>query len=136
MKNLLLKEKKPDAVVWDETHESYIAKLLPYASSISGPIIEVPNVDAFKKKGVDKVSKQFQAELDDLQQKIKSFVSLAADTQKVYAAHFKFEPIVGETYHLYQGNKENFLSLIPPEQWSKEHLGTFRLNGEYKWERL
>jgi hypothetical protein len=49
-----LKEKKPDAVVWDETNESYIAKLLPYASSISGPIIEVPNVDAFKKKGVDK----------------------------------------------------------------------------------
>lgn len=92
-----MKEKKPDAVVWDETNESYIAKLLPYASSISGPIIEVPNVDAFKKKGVDKVSKQFQAELDDLQQKIKSFVSLAADTQKVYSAHFKFEPIVGET---------------------------------------
>ncbi|MDA9893485.1 DUF2452 domain-containing protein [Flavobacteriaceae bacterium] len=131
-----MKEKKPDAVVWDETNESYIAKLLPYASSISGPIIEVPNVDAFKKKGVDKVSKQFQAELDDLQQKIKSFVSLAADTQKVYSAHFKFEPIVGETYHLYQGKKEAFLSLIPPEHWSKEHLGTFRLNGDYKWERV
>ena len=131
-----MKEKKPDAVVWDETQESYIAKLLPYASSLSGPIIEVPNVDAFKKKGVDKVSKQFQAELDDLQKKIKSFVSLAADTQKVYSAHFKFEPIVGETYYLYQGEKETFLSLIPPEQWSKEHLGTFRLNGDYKWERL
>ena len=131
-----MKEKKPDAVVWDETNESYIAKLLPYASSISGPIIEVPNVDAFKKKVVDKVSKQFQAELDYLQQKIKSFVSLAADTQKVYSAHFKFEPIVGETYHLYQGKKEAFLSLIRPEQWSKEHLGTFRLNGDYKWERV
>jgi vacuolar-type H+-ATPase subunit I/STV1 len=131
-----LKEKKPDAVVWDETQESYIAKLLPYASSLSGPIIEVPNVDAFKKKGVDKVSKQFQAELDDLQEKIKSFVSLASDTQQVYSAHFKFEPIVGEIYHLYQGKKEAFLSLIPPEQWSKEHLGTFQLNGDYKWERL
>ncbi|MDG1341762.1 MAG: DUF2452 domain-containing protein [Flavobacteriaceae bacterium] len=131
-----MKEKKPDAVVWDETQENYIAKLLPYASSLSGPIIEVPNVDAFKKKGVDKVSKQFQAELDDLQKKIKSFVSLAADTQKVYSAHFKFEPILGETYYLYQGKKETFLSLIPPEQWSKEHLGTFRLNGDYKWERL
>ena len=107
-----MKEKKPDGVVWDETQENYIAKLLPYASSISGPIIEVPNVDAFKKKGVDKVSKQF------------------------YSARFKFEPIVGETYHLYQGKKETFLSLIPPNQWKKEHLGTFLLNGDYKWERL
>ena len=131
-----MKKKKPDAVVWDETHEAYFAKLLPYASSLSGPIIEVPNVDAFKKKGVDKVSKQFQAELTDLQEKIKSFVSLAADTQQVYNAHFKFEPIVGETYYLYQGLNNTFLSLIEPSQWKQEHLGTFRLNSDYKWERL
>ena len=131
-----MKEKKPDAVVWDETQEAYIAKLLPYASSLSGPIIDVPNVDAFKKKGVDKVSKQFQAELTDLQEKIKSFVSLAADTQQVYNAHFKFEPIVGETYYLYQGLNNTFLSLIEPSQWKQEHLGTFRLNSDYKWERL
>lgn len=123
-------------MVWDETHETYFAKLLPYASSLSGPIIEVPNVDAFKKKGVDKVSKQFQAELTDLQEKIKSFVSLAADTQQVYNAHFKFEPIVGETYYLYQGLNNTFLSLIEPSQWKQELLGTFRLNSDYKWERL
>ena len=123
-------------MVWDETHETYFAKLLPYASSLSGPIIEVPNVDAFKKKGVDKVSKQFQAELTDLQEKIKSFVSLAADTQQVYNAHFKFEPIVGETYYLYQGLNNTFLSLIEPSQWKQEHLGTFRLKSDYKWERL
>ena len=123
-------------MVWDETHETYFAKLLPYASSLSGPIIEVPNVDTFKKKGVDKVSKQFQAELTDLQEKIKSFVSLAADTQQVYNAHFKFEPIVGETYYLYQGLNNTFLSLIEPSQWKQKHLGTFRLNSDYKWERL
>lgn len=131
-----MKKKKPDSIVWDQDHESYIAKLLPYSSSLSGPVIEVPNIDAFKKKGVDKVSQQFQAELDDLQKKIKSFVSFAADTQKVYSARFKFEPIVGETYHLYQGKKEDFLSLIEPDQWTKKCLGTFRLSGDYKWERL
>jgi len=131
-----LKKKKPDHVVWDETHDRYFAKILPYASSLSGPIIEVPNVDAFKKKGVDMVSKQFQAELTDLQQQIKAFVSLAADTQLVYNAQFKFEPIVGETYHLYQGKESAFLSLIDPAEWDKKHLGSFRLNSDYKWERL
>jgi len=128
--------KKPDGVAWDEENQEYISKLLPYATSNSSPVISIPNVDAFKKKGVDKVSKQFQAELTDLQNKIKSFVKLAADTQQVYSAKFKFEPIVGESYHLYVGEKgENFLSLIAPSNWNKEHLGTFRLNGEYKWER-
>lgn len=128
--------KKPDGVAWDEENQEYISKLLPYATSNSSPVIHVPNVDAFKQKGVEKVSKQFQAELEDLQNKIKTFVTLAADTQQVYSAKFKFEPIVGETYHLYAGEKEeNFLSLIAPSDWDKEFLGTFRLNGEYKWER-
>ncbi|MGA0273137.1 MAG: hypothetical protein ACO3J1_02045 [Flavobacteriaceae bacterium] len=45
-----MKKKKPDAVVWDEAEEKYLAKLLPYASNLSGPIIEVPNIDAFKKE--------------------------------------------------------------------------------------
>lgn len=128
--------KKPDSIAWDNESEEYIAKLLPYATSNSSPVIHVPNVDAFKKKGVDKVSKQFQAELEDLQNKIKSFVSLASDTQRVYSARFKFEPIVGESYHLYNGKDgESFLSLIAPSDWNKEYLGTFRLNSDYKWER-
>ena len=128
--------KKPDGIAWDEDSKEYISKLLPYATSNSSPVISIPNVDAFKKKGVDKVSKQFQAELTDLQNKIKSFVTVASDTQKVYSAKFKFEPIVGERYHLYAGeNGENFLSLIAPSDWKKEHLGSFRLNGDYKWER-
>ena len=128
--------KKPDGVAWNEESQEYISKLLPYATSTSGPVIQIPNVDAFKKKGVDKVSKQFQAELEDLQNSIKKFVTLASDTQKVYSAKFKFEPIVGESYHLYAGdNEETFLSLIAPTDWDKKFLGTFRLNGEYKWER-
>ena len=129
-------KKKPDGVAWDEEKEAYLSKLLPYATSQTSPVIQVPNIDAFKKKGVDKVSKQFQAELEDLQQKIKSFVSLASDTQQVYSAKFKFEPIVGERYHLYVGEDgENFLSLISPNDWEKEYLGTFRLDSEYKWLR-
>tara|TARA_B110000093_G_scaffold139387_1_gene149692 strand:- start:338 stop:736 length:399 start_codon:yes stop_codon:yes gene_type:complete len=128
--------KKPDNVAWNEESQEYISKLLPYAISNSSPVISIPNVDSFKKKGVDKVSKQFQAELADLQNKIKTFVDLAKDTQMVYSAKFKFEPIVGETYHLYQGEKESFLSLIEPNSWNKKHVGSFRLSGDYKWERL
>ena len=70
-----MKKKKSDSVVWDDSNNKYFAKILPYSSSLSGPIIKVPNVDAFKKRGVDKVSKLFRAELSDLQSKIESFVS-------------------------------------------------------------
>ena len=68
---------------------------------------------------MDKVSKQFQSELEELKGKIKDFVKTASDTQKVYTARFKFEPVVGETYFLYEGDQENYLSLIAPDQWKK-----------------
>ena len=136
MKKIVLKKKKPDSVVWDETSDSYVAKLLPYASSVSGPLIEVPNVDAFKRKGVEKASKILSAELEELQQRIKDFVTEAGNTQRVYAATYKFEPIVGETYHLYEGDSGDFLSIIPPNQWRKSHVGSFRLSSDFKWEVL
>jgi hypothetical protein len=131
-----LKNKKPDQVVWDPEQEDYIARLLPYASQASGPVIQVPNVDAFKQKGVEKVSKQLQTELEELQSKIKDFVKSASDTQKVYTAKFKFEPLVGVTYFLYQGEKDAYLSLIAPDQWKKKFIGAFRLSSEYKWEEV
>ena len=129
-------KKKPDSVVWDEASDSYVAKLLPYASSVSGPLIEVPNVDAFKRKGVEIASKILSAELEELQQRIKDFVTEAGNTQRVYAATYKFEPIVGETYHLYEGESGDFLSIIPPNQWRKTHIGSFRLTSDFKWEVL
>lgn len=131
-----MKSKKPDQIVWNEEQEEYIARLLPYAAQASGPVIKIPNVDSFKQKGVEKVSKQLQTELEELQSKIKDFVKSASDTQKVYTAKFKFEPLVGETYFLYEGEGEDYLSLISPDQWGKKFLGAFRLSSEYKWERI
>lgn len=131
-----MKKKKPDAVVWDEEQERFVANILPYATSLSGPIIDVPNIDAFKQKGVSKASKLLQAEWNELQEKIKAFATQAQQTQKVYQAEFKFEPIVGETYFLYKGGEKDFLSIIPPAQWKKEFIGAFKLSSEFTWEAV
>jgi Protein of unknown function (DUF2452) len=55
----------------------------------------------------------------------------------VYNAKFSFEPVIGEIYHLYSNNDgTNVLSLIAPNEWNKEHIGTFKLNSEKKWVRI
>lgn len=131
-----LKKKKPDAVAWDDKTESFVANILPYATSVSGPVIEVPNVDAFKQKGVTKASQILQTEWKELQEKMKAFAAQAQTTQRVYQAHFKFEPIVGETYFLYKGEQGDFLSIIPPDQWKKEFVGAFKLSSEFTWEAV
>jgi hypothetical protein len=52
----------------------------------------------------------------------------------VYSAKFLFAPVIGEIYHLYRdANGVNFLSLIRPQEWNKEHIGTFKLNSDKKW---
>ena len=55
----------------------------------------------------------------------------------LYNAKFGFEPIIGETYHLYLNKKEElFLSIIEPNQWDLEHKGSFRLNSDKMWEKV
>jgi hypothetical protein len=55
----------------------------------------------------------------------------------VYKSKFNFEPVIGETYHLYVGNDgESFLSLIEPTMWDRKLIGSFTLNSERKWIKL
>ena len=51
-------------------------------------------------------------------------------------AKFSFEPIIGETYHLYKKeNVESFLSIIAPDQCSFNTLGSFYLNADQIWKK-
>ena len=120
--------KKPDGVAWSDEEQTYISKLLPYATSTSGPVIQVPNVDAFKKRsGQSLQTISSRTRRPPKQNQIICYPCRRYATR--YSAKFKFEPIVGESYHLYVGDDgQNFLSLIAPSDWDKEHLGTFRLN--------
>lgn len=51
----------------------------------------------------------------------------------VYEADINFEPIVGETYHLYEVRGRKLLSMIGPDQWPHKHLATVRLNVDRQW---
>ena len=47
------------------------------------------------------------------------------------------EPVIGETYYLYVGDDGGmFLSLIEPNMWNREHIGSFTLNSERKWIKI
>jgi len=48
-----------------------------------------------------------------------------------------FEPILGETYFLYQRIKgDRFLSIIRPDEWNMEFLGSFKLDENLLWEKI
>jgi hypothetical protein len=110
--------------------------LLPYGSNIGAPSIKIDNVDGWKKSNVFKVNKELNTRFEELKNQYQKLIEEYEWNQLVYSAHYNFEPIIGETYHLYRNNDKIFLSLIKPEEWKLEYLGSFKLDSNNKWNKL
>jgi hypothetical protein len=131
-----MESKKPDAVVYSET-EGYNANILPYATNVGAPAIRVDDLVSWKSRGITNVNKELAGKFEELKAQYQSLVEEFEWNELVYTAKFAFEPVIGEIYHLYQGKDGlNFLSLIGPQEWNREHIGTFKLNSDKKWIHL
>ena len=104
------KKKKPDQVVFDEISQSYNAALKPYATNVGAPAIEITDTTTWKNKNIYKANKQIQAKYLELKAEYDKMMQELEYNNLVYNARFNFEPIIGETYHLYKDkNNEPFL---------------------------
>ena len=113
-----MESKKPDNIVYSEI-EGYNANVLPYGTSVGAPVIRVDDLVSWKSRGITTVNKEFKSKFDELKAQYQSLIE-------------EFE-----VYHLYRSNDgTDFLSLIGPEEWNKEHIGTFKLNSDKKWIHL
>ena len=128
-----MKKDRPDNIVYSE-EQGYNASLLPYATTVGAPVIRIDDVVSWKSRGISNVNKQFESKFNELKSQYQSLIKEFECNKLVYNAKFSFEPVVGEIYHLYKGTDGvNFLSLIGPDEWNKEHLGAFKLNSDKKW---
>lgn len=128
-----MKKDKPDNIVFSEEH-GYNAHLLPYATSVGAPVIKADDLAGWKTIGIHKVNKEFESKFNELKVQYQNLIEEFQWNELLYNARFSFEPIVGEIYHLYKdADGLDFLSLIAPEEWNKEYVGTFRLNTDKKW---
>lgn len=126
-------KERPDNVVFSDD-KGYNASLLPYSTSVGAPVIRVDDVVSWKSRGISNVNKQFENKFNELKIQYEILMKEYEWNELVYNARFSFEPVIGEIYHLYVGDDGlNFLSLIGPQEWNKEHIGTFKLNSEKKW---
>jgi hypothetical protein len=128
-----MKSKIPDNVVYS-VEEGFNANILPYATNVGAPVIRVDDVVSWKSRGIDNVNKELGNKFNELRMQYQKLMEEYEWNELVYSAKFSFEPVIGEIYHLYRdANAVNFLSLIGPQEWNKEHIGTFKLNSDKKW---
>lgn len=131
-------EKKPDIIVWDENRGWYASKL-PYGSNVGAPAIKADDIEGWKVSGIVKANKHFESRFDKIKREYEELVREVSWTDMVYRAKYNFEPIVGNSYHLYLDGKGcPFLSLIGPHEWKvlPEYIGEFRLDDSRSWERI
>ena len=122
--------KKPDNVAENPG-------LLPYGSNIGAPAIKVEDITSWKLAKTNKVNHQLQTRFNELKEEYKKLVEEYKWNELVYNAKFSFEPVIGHTYHLYIGRDNNiFLSMIEPNQWNYECVGSFVLDSNNKWNKI
>ena len=107
---------------------------LPYPASRLAPPIVPQDLSNFKSRGIGRVERELQQELVELREAYLRVIDAFNWNKLIYEAHFGFEPVVGEVYHLYRMDKGWQLSLIEPERWHQRWVGSFRLNADGRWQ--
>ncbi len=132
-----MKIKKPDYVVFNSATQKYDAFVMPYPSSVSAPVIKNTNTTAWKNRSINKVNSKVATKLLELKEQYDSILKEFEYNKLIFNAKISFEPVIGQTYHLYQrDNGETFMSLLSPDQFNLMHLGSFYLNAEMIWQKI
>ena len=131
-----MKDKKkriPDLVVYNE-EKGYYARELTYGSNAGAPAINIEDVQGWKQNQANKANKQFKKRYDELKEEFKKLVDEVNWNELVYSAGYTFKPILGTVYHLYMRKDETmFLSLIDPNTWNQDYVGSFELDSRENW---
>ena len=111
--------------------------LLPYGTNVSAPSIKPVDLTTFKKNGLDKVNKVFDRRYKEIVEQAETLQKSFLITQTVYESKYKFEPIIGEIYHLYEDLDGKYsLSIISPSEWNKKHVYSVVLNSDMTWTKI
>ena len=128
---LEMTKKKPDMFAENKA-------IMPYGDSVAAPSIHPTDLTAYKQEKVLKTNKYFEARFNEIKEEYRNLLEAYKWNELVYNSDFRFEPIKGHIYHLYQREKEQtlFLSLIAPDEWDQIFVGSFRLDSNDKWIKI
>ncbi|CBW27008.1 hypothetical protein BMS_2204 [Halobacteriovorax marinus SJ] len=123
--------------------------LVAYATNASSALINPEDEGKIKSKALRAMHQQTAKQMDQLMEQMQPLIEQAAKLKKrvevselIYGAHISFEPMIGETYHLYQKeNEEHLLSIIGPDEWGsnmpyKSWVASVELLADHTWEVL
>ena len=111
--------------------------IMEYPAHVGAPKIEPQDLTAFKTHGLNKVDRVMTRKYAELVKEAETLQNSLLLQQEIYESNYKFEPKIGEVYHLYEDSNGNkTLSLIGPKEWNRKHLCSVVLNSDMTWTKL
>jgi hypothetical protein len=119
---------------------------LPYPHHAGSAIVKPEDQGKITGRALSAMEQQTDMQLNQLYEQMHLLAEQAKRLQQrktiselIYRAEIRFEPLVNHTYHLFKGEKINFLSMIAPYQWGRtkkdfHFLATVRLLADHTWE--
>jgi len=127
---------------------SYIgpANFSPIPLSVGSPVIRVEDKNKIKANAVEAMHHYANQEIallkrqaDLIMEQVREIENRLKVSENIYDSDFRFQPIVGQLYHLYEKDDHYKLSLIGPEEWGRsksmgKHIASVKLLGDHSWE--
>ena len=121
--------------------------LLPYAHTAGGAVIKPDDMGKIKGRSVLAMRQQTDRQMNQLYEQMEVLArqaKLIADrkeiSERIYEAAMGFEPIISETYYLYEKEDgSDLMSLVAPEEWGRSfkysrYLAKVKLLADHTWE--
>ena len=125
------------------------ASLSPIPLTINSPAIKPEDRNKIKANAVEAMNHYAQQEISMLKQQadlimkqVREIESRLEVSVHIYESDFRFNPVVGQVYHLYEKENHYLLSLVGPNDWGKKgmpytrHVAAVKLLGDHSWEVL
>ena len=101
--------------------------LLPYAHTAGGAVIKPEDMGKVKGRSVlamrqqtDRQMNQLYEQMEVLARQAKLLAQRKEISERIYDAAMGFEPIINETYYMYERDTgEDLLSLVAPNEWGR-----------------
>jgi hypothetical protein len=118
----------PDSYVQDR-------RLKSYPTEIGSINFNGDDIDLFKMSKASKLKNYYNQKFEEIK---KEYIKLMEDidiNDRLYNCNYSFNPIVGQTYHLYLDKTgSEFLSIIAPDEWvNKTFIGSFLYDSDGRW---
>jgi hypothetical protein len=121
--------------------------LLPYAHTAGGSVIKPDDMGKIKGRSVlamrqqtDRQMNQLYEQMEVLARQAKLIAERKEISERIYEAAMGFEPIISETYYLYEKEDgSDLMSLVAPEEWGRSfkysrYLAKVKLLADHTWE--